>query len=194
MTWGSKMPNQLTLNESLILKHRISHAIACLKDVDNVTIEYVKSLEKVCDHTSRREIDEARKELGLLWSAVYAKADRKAITYLDSQNSRIERAAAQWQRIQRTKRAMPYLIYNIGPRRETCEQHLKWDGVLLPVDDPWWTSHMPPNSWGCTCGVQQVSKYEYQKILASGKAIASPTDDGIEPGWDFNPGLGRPGI
>lgn len=109
-------------------------------------------------------------------------------------DKKIERAAAQWQRIQRSKRAMPYLLYQLGPRREACQLHLKWDGVVLPVDDPWWEQHFPPNSDGCTCGVRQVSKHEHQKILASGKAIASPTDDGIEPGWDFNPGLGQPGV
>jgi hypothetical protein len=106
-------------------------------------------------------------------------------------DNKIDRAAAQWQRIQRTKRAMPYLLYQLGPRREACELHLKWDCVLLPVDDPWWRTHFPPNSNGCTCWVGQISNYEYQKILVSGKAITSPTDDGIEPGWDFNPGLGR---
>ena len=109
-------------------------------------------------------------------------------------DTRIERAAAQWQRIQRTKRAMPYLLYQLGPRREACGLHLKWDGVLLPVDDPWWKTHFPPNSSECKCWVRQISKYEYQKILASGKAKTSASDDGIEPGWDFNPGLGTPGV
>ncbi|MDX7814420.1 hypothetical protein SJR96_05205 [Aeromonas caviae] len=107
-------------------------------------------------------------------------------------NIRVERAAAQWQRIQRSKRAMPYLIYQLGPSREPC--HPQWDGVLLPVDDPWWKTHFPPNSSECKCLVRQISKYEYQKILASGKVIAKPTDDGIEPGWDFNPGLSTPGV
>ncbi|MEG0010399.1 MAG: phage minor head protein [Aeromonas sp.] len=102
---------------------------------------------------------------------------------------RIERATAQWQRIQRSKRAMPYLLYHLGPRREACGLHLKWDGVLLPVDDPWWRTHFPPNSNGCTCGVRQISKHEHQKILASGKAKTSASDDGIEPGWAFNLGL-----
>lgn len=109
-------------------------------------------------------------------------------------DKKIERAAAQWQRIQRSKRAMPYLLYQLGPRREACEQHLQWDGVLLPVDDPWWRKHFPPNSNGCTCGVRQVSKHEHQQMVASGKARASATGDGIEPGWDFNPGLGNPGV
>ncbi|MGL6006218.1 phage head morphogenesis protein [Aeromonas sobria] len=102
---------------------------------------------------------------------------------------KIERAAAQWQRIQRSQRAMPYLLYQLGPSSVPC--HPQWDGVVLPVDDPWWATHFPPNSNGCKCGVRQISNYEYQKILASGKAKTPSSDDGIEPGWDFNPGLGR---
>lgn len=107
-------------------------------------------------------------------------------------DNKIERAAAQWQRIQRTKRAMPYLLYQLGPSREPC--HPQWDGVLLPVDDPWWITHFPPNSNGCKCWVRPVSKHEHQKMLASGNVKTSASDDGIEPGWDFNPGLGHSGV
>lgn len=81
-------------------------------------------------------------------------------------DKRIERAKQQWQRIQRTKRALPYLLYTIGPSKVPC--HPQWDGVLLPVDDPWWEAHFPPNSDECKCGVRQISKYEYQKLMASG--------------------------
>lgn len=203
------MVKPLTLQESIILKCRIAHALACLEEVEVVTLAYVKTLEALCDHTSRREIDEARKELGELWSAAYAKADKKALTYLDKNDVRLERAAAQWQRLQRSKRFIPYLLYQLGPRRETCELHLDWDGLMLPVDDPWWSSHMPPNSWGCTCWVRSVSKYEYEKLIAEGEVRTVAPDDGviqwtnprtgeveniphgIDPSWNFNPGIGR---
>ena len=26
-----------------------------------------------------------------------------------------------------------------------------WDGTVLPLDDPWWSSHSPQNGWGCKC-------------------------------------------
>lgn len=203
------MVNHLTLQESLILKCRIVHALASLDEVDTVTVKYVKSLEALCDHTPRREIDEARKELGELWSAAYAKADKKALAYLDKKDIRIERAAAQWQRIQRTKRLRSYLLYQLGPCRETCSLHLNWENLMLPVDDPWWSSHMPPNSWGCTCWVRHVSNNEYEKLVAEGKVRTIAPDDGvtqwtnrrtgevesiptgIDPSWNFNPGTGR---
>lgn len=124
-------------------------------------------------------------------------------------NMRTARAAGQWQRIERTKRAMPYLTYTIGPAREHRALHLSWRGITLPVDDPWWQTHMPPNGWGCHCGVRQISKFEYAKLQGdSGFKFAAPNDGtsewvnkrtgeaevlpkGIEPGWDYNPGKRR---
>lgn len=127
-----------------------------------------------------------------------------------STNMRTARAAGQWQRIERTKRAMPYLLYQIGPAKEHRALHVSWQGITLPVDDPWWSSHMPPNGWGCKCHVGQISKYEYDKLVTSGKAITTAPDNGtsewvnkrtgevevipkgIEPGWNYNPGKSRP--
>jgi hypothetical protein len=72
----------------------------------------------------------------------------------------------------------------------------------LPVDDPWWDDHMPPNGWGCKCHVIQHSRrvserrggvttrppggtYDW-KNPKTGKTERVPI--GIDPGWDYNPG------
>lgn len=124
-------------------------------------------------------------------------------------NMRTARAAGQWERIERTKRAMPYLLYQLGPSREHRIQHEKWNGTLLPVDDPWWFNHMPPNGWGCNCWIRQVSKYEAATLTKKGTiSTTAPPDkdkqwtnkrtgevetlpEGIEPGWNYNPGKAR---
>lgn len=124
-------------------------------------------------------------------------------------NMRTARAAGQWQRIERTKRAMPYLIYALGPAREHRALHVSWEGVCLPVDDPWWNSHMTPNGWGCHCHVRQISKFEYGKLQGDSDIKFEAPDDGtkewmnkrtgevetlpagIDPGWNYNPGKGR---
>ncbi|MDM5074570.1 phage head morphogenesis protein [Aeromonas bestiarum] len=124
-------------------------------------------------------------------------------------NMRTARAAGQWQRIERTKRAMPYLVYQLGPAREHRALHVSWNGITLPVDDPWWQTHMPPNGWGCHCWVRQISKFEYAKLEGTqGYQFAAPEDGtkewvntrtgevktlpkGIEPGWNYNPGKSR---
>lgn len=120
-------------------------------------------------------------------------------------NLRTARAAGQWERVQRTRRTHPFLLYRIGPSREHREQHVAWDGLILPADDPWWDAHMPPNGWGCKCRVRQLSRREAER--RGGPAEAPPTrmrrwrnkrtgrvervPEGIDPGWDTNPGKVR---
>lgn len=121
-------------------------------------------------------------------------------------NMRQARAAGQWDRIERTKKALPYLLYSLGPSERHRELHVLWSGTLLPVDDPWWNEHMPPNGWGCKCRVRQVGGSEMARRGL--KTSDSPTvtrrqwvnrrtgavemvPSGIDPGWDYNPGKAR---
>lgn len=101
-------------------------------------------------------------------------------------NMRTAFAAQQWQRIQRNKDTEPYLLYLLGPSRVHREQHVRWAGYLLPVDDPFWQIHFPPNGYGCKCHVRSVSKGEYQQILRDGipgtNVRAELDEDGLPTG------------
>ncbi|HXG29321.1 MAG TPA: phage minor head protein [Nevskiales bacterium] len=83
-------------------------------------------------------------------------------------NMRTARAAGQWDRIERTKKALPYLLYVASTAREPRVEHRQWYGLLLPVDDPFWKTHMPPNGWGCKCSVRQVSGPEAERLDKEG--------------------------
>ncbi|MDR2393510.1 MAG: hypothetical protein LBD93_05080 [Treponema sp.] len=52
----------------------------------------------------------------------------------------------------------PYLLYRIGSSVHYREEHLGWEGVILPKTDPWWDSHFPPNGWGCKCYTRAVTE------------------------------------
>lgn len=148
-------------------------------------------------------------------------------------NMRTARAAGQWERIQRTKQSHPFLLYQLGPSREHRPEHVGFHGLLLPVDDPFWGTHMPPNGWGCKCRVRQISKVEAGRLERDGISAPEPEQEinpetglptghlqrsrfpvrtkapairtrewtnkrtgevhqvpeGIDPGWDYNPGL-----
>lgn len=101
-------------------------------------------------------------------------------------NLRTSRAAAQWERVQRTKKSRPYLLYQVGPSERHRPEHLAWHGVLLPVDDPWWETHYTPNGWGCKCSVRTVSKSEYEDLVSEGLPGPSPEpvldDEGLPTG------------
>ncbi|MEM7271056.1 MAG: phage minor head protein, partial [Pseudomonadota bacterium] len=78
-------------------------------------------------------------------------------------NMRSAHAAGQWDRIQRTKRALPYLVYLLGPSREHRVEHEVKEGLVYPIDHPFWDEWFPPNGWGCNCHVRQITEREAQR-------------------------------
>jgi hypothetical protein len=120
-------------------------------------------------------------------------------------NLRTARAAGQWDRAQRTKTALPYFRYELGPSREHRADHASLAGLILPIDDPFWDTHFPPNGWGCKCRVRQITAAEAGSLNGPGEAPAIswktytnkrtgevmqvPAD--IDPGWASNPGRTR---
>lgn len=124
-------------------------------------------------------------------------------------NVRAARAAGQWERAQRTKAALPYFLYVRTTSQEPRPEHLAWAGVMLPVDDPFWSTHFPPNGWGCKCSVRQIARREYESLRsADGYTTDAPpiaeetfvnrrtgevsrVPAGVDPGWQTNPGLAR---
>lgn len=142
-------------------------------------------------------------------------APRRLQTIFQS-NMASARSAGQWNRAQRTKAALPYILYVRTASTEPRVEHLTWVGVILPIDDPWWRTHWPPNGWGCKCSIRQITARERATLLASdpkktgitytteipdngpprtflnkrtGEVTTVPA--GIDPGWGGNPGLDR---
>jgi hypothetical protein len=127
----------------------------------------------------------------------------------ESPDSFAARAAGQWERVQRSKRALPYLLYVRTVSAEPRQEHLAWSGTILPVDHPFWKTHFPPNGWGCKCAVRAVTAREAEGLARregySTEAPPTPTEPfvnrrtgelanvpaGIDPGWQTNPGLAR---
>jgi len=93
----------------------------------------------------------------------------------------------------------PYLIYRHGDSRVPRPQHLAWDGLVLPADDPFWQAHKPQNGWGCTCyilgarserGARRLGGDPEKKKPANWDEIDPKTGApvGIDKGWDYAPG------
>jgi len=119
-------------------------------------------------------------------------------------NLRSARAAGQWERIQRTRRALPYLEYRLGPSENHRPHHEAKAGLVLAVDDPFWAAWYPPNGWGCKCWVRQLTRQqaEVRGISPSPEVPLADFENrrtgevrrvpiGIDPGWDRNPGALR---
>ena len=113
-------------------------------------------------------------------------------------------AAGRWERIQRTKELRPYLAYWPVRDARTRPEHLAWRGVVLPVDDPWWQTHYPPNGWRCRCQAIQLSERDLKRFglkLSDGAPPLRPrkyrnprtgevieVPEGIDPGFAYNVG------
>lgn len=78
-------------------------------------------------------------------------------------NTRQAAAAGQWQRLLRNKRTQPYARYVAMDDDRTRPQHRAWHNVTLPLDDPWWATHRPPNGYRCRCRIVGVSQREYDR-------------------------------
>lgn len=121
-------------------------------------------------------------------------------------NTRTARAAGQWERIQRVKEALPFLLYQLGPSENHRPHHEDKAGLILQVDDGFWEVWLPPNGWGCKCHVRQISRREAERLGYVG-AVApdipgetytngrtgevTQVPQGIDPGWNTNPGAVR---
>ncbi len=78
-------------------------------------------------------------------------------------NLRTAHSEGQWERIQARKASFPYLQYDGGNSENPRLQHKAWDGLVLPVDDPFWQSHMPVKEWGCKCRAIPMTAAQLQR-------------------------------
>lgn len=126
-------------------------------------------------------------------------------------NVRQAAVAGQWDRAQQTKRLFPYLRYVTLADEKVRDSHRAWHNLVLPVDDPWWNTHMPQNAYRCRCYVRQVSQREYDRSTTptrqamrktapaeklrewenprTGETLQVP--DGVHPAFVGNPGKDR---
>lgn len=143
-------------------------------------------------------------------------ASRRRLDTIFWGNVSSARAAGQWERIQRTKAALPFILYVRTTSSDPRPEHLTWAGTILPADHPWWSTHFPPNGWHCDCSVRQISSRERSRLLEATKGpdgvyyVTDPVElgpprtfvnrrtgertqvpAGIDPGWQTNPGLSR---
>ncbi|WKE64344.1 PBECR2 nuclease fold domain-containing protein [Gallaecimonas kandeliae] len=131
-------------------------------------------------------------------------ADWRARVIYDT-NMRQAYNAGRWEQLQ----GFPYWQYRHGHSGTPRPDHLSWDKLVLPKDDPWWRTHFPQNGWGCTCTVRGYTEGQFQRLgLEIGQAPEQGTyqwtnkktgevlevPKGIDPGFDYSVGeasLGR---
>lgn len=77
-------------------------------------------------------------------------------------------AARYYQEALRTKRIFPNLEYLESRAKNKRAEHSAWVGTILPVEHPWWDTHLPPSAWNCQCSVRRTRK-EATEVPPEGK-------------------------
>ncbi|WP_339429496.1 PBECR2 nuclease fold domain-containing protein [Pseudomonas taetrolens] len=108
------------------------------------------------------------------------------------------------------RKRRPYGVYRHGDSAHPRPEHLSWNGITLPLDDPWWSTHNPQNGWGCKCKKFMLSQRDVDRQgLTVGNAPPIEWEDrvigknspngprivrvpkGIDPGFEYAPGRSR---
>lgn len=108
------------------------------------------------------------------------------------------------------RKRRPYGVYRHGDSAHPRPQHLAWNGITLPLDDPWWLTHNPQNGWGCKCKKFMLSQrdvdrqgltvgnappIEWEERIIGKNSPNGPrtvrVPKGIDPGFEYAPGQSR---
>jgi hypothetical protein len=104
-------------------------------------------------------------------------------------NTATSYAAGRWQHLKNEQllKVKPYWKYiHADGVAHPRPLHVSWHGLVLPHDHPFWTTHFPPNGWGCHCRVVAVDARAYAAAADAG--MAAPPE-----GWQtINPKTGAP--
>lgn len=133
------------------------------------------------------------------------------LTLIYDTNVRQAQAAGQWERVQATKRAFPFLRYVTQADEKVRSSHAAWHNLVLPVDDAFWDTHTPMNAYRCRCYVLPMSQRQYDRGTSptgaalkkqapperlrewenprTGEVIQVP--EGVHPAFAGNPGKDR---
>lgn len=111
---------------------------------------------------------------------------RYNVAWLQAEQSaafRQSQAIENWQQIEENIDTFPLLKYvTVGDER-VRPTHRPLDGIVKPVNDPFWDAWFPPNGWRCRCIVQQ---------LESGRV--STIDTPVNDDDNFNTNVGKTGL
>jgi len=66
--------------------------------------------------------------------------------------------ASLWNDVIRDKEALPMLEYVTIGDGAVRDEHAAWNGIIKPVDDPFWATRWPQNDFNCRCRTRQLEK------------------------------------
>lgn len=95
--------------------------------------------------------------------------------------TRLAESSNDWKQYEDEADIFPLLRYNTVEDGNVRPAHVRINNVVKPVNDPFWSTYMPPNGWRCRCFVEQLEADE-------AKVTKNPKEPKIEKLFSFNAG------
>lgn len=109
----------------------------------------------LCDESGRlRSFREYEREV----APIIGKYNREWLRTEYNTAVRSADSARYYREALRTKRIFPNLEYVESLASQKREEHKAWVGTVLPIEHPWWDTHMPPSAWNCKCSVRKTRR------------------------------------
>jgi len=141
-----------------LLKH-YEHNIAIFSGAK--TFQQVKDMSSLVftENGYKRDYSEFKKLItgDKFHEGVFAKYNKN---YLKTEyNTALSTAqmGREWLQIEDDADVFPYLKYVTAHDERVRHTHQLWDGVVRPVGDAFWTTHVPPNGFNCRCRLMQLN-------------------------------------
>ncbi len=86
---------------------------------------------------------------------------RYNLNYLQAEYQTAKRSAQmarQWQDFTENQDLFPNLEYRTAGDQHVREEHRLLEGIIRPINDPFWDVYYPPNGWRCRCAVRQTDQ------------------------------------
>ncbi|MCB1463252.1 MAG: minor capsid protein [Nitratireductor sp.] len=174
---------------------------------DALARDILEAIEKALEEGTteadfRKTFDQLTRARG--WTGDNTEGWRSTLTFRVLTSQAL--AAGRWRQIQRLKHRRPWLRYVTAGDHRVRPAHAAWHNVILPVDDPWWQTHFPPNGFNCRCHVQSLNDRDlvrYQLTPSEQAPALNPVvkiirvdgvptrvlvPAGIDPGFAYNVG------
>lgn len=82
----------------------------------------------------------------------------------------------------RTRETRPFLLYSAINDDRVRPSHIEMDGTVLPISDPWWDTHYPPNGYQCRCSAVSLSVEQANRRGIT--AFPAQVDPDVD--WDYS--------
>ena len=88
-------------------------------------------------------------------------------------NTALSQAASgrRWDTIKKQAEIFPLIKYITAGDGRVRAKHVPFDGIVKPINDPFWKEHFPPLDWNCRCIDEQIEEGDEEITDLEGRDI-----------------------